>query len=243
MRWTRRLAALAAEGWGTLFVPHRGFSGRPVRPSKAVRVLRTFLAGAGGLWGRMRLAVLLLSLALPAAAQEVRPADQERLGYFDEHLGRALRAALAGGAPEDVAVLTQALAGLPRGDLDPSGDWRCRTLKLGGLTPLTAYADFDCRITPKGPGAWRLEKLTGSQRVAGTITATQGGTYFTGVGHVGDAPAAGYAALDPFDQTPLEPNQTHAVVGLFEQPAPDRARLMEPAPILESAFDVLYLTR
>ena len=182
-----------------------------------------------------------LLLAAPLCAQEVRPADAPRLEAFNAALGRALAQALAGGAPEDVALLTAALAGEP-GAPDPAGDWSCRTLKLGGLLPLVAYAPFRCRIEETAPGAWTLEKLSGSQRLRGTIRLEDGRALYTGVGFVEGGPAAAYEDL-PEDQAPVERGQTHAQVGLFEQAGPDQARLLLPRPLLESDFDILWLTR
>lgn len=49
---------------------------------------------------------------------------------------------------------------------DPTGDWRCRTLKLGKSAGLVVYGWFRCRIVDDGAG-WRLDKLNGSQRVSG----------------------------------------------------------------------------
>ena len=190
----------------------------------------------------IRAVFLLIALALPAAAQDVRPADMERLAYLTEHFGTAMRQAMRGGSAEDVEALRAALSGRERGDIDPAGDWDCRTIKIGGIVPLAVYRPFRCRITADGPGAWRIEKLTGSQRLSGRIEATQGGTVYTGVGFVGDAPATDYAGLPPM-QDPVEPGQTHAQVGLLEMVAPDRGRILLPAPILESRFNVLELTR
>lgn len=188
------------------------------------------------------LAALLLALALPATAQEVRPIDLPRLQALDESAGRAFRRAFAGGSPEDTALLAQALAGEP-GPLDPRGDWSCRVLKLGGLLPLTAYAPFRCRITAgPAPGTWTLEKLTGSQRLQGTITESEGAALYTGVGYVQGGPAVPYEDLPP-DQTPVEPGQTHAQVGVFEQAGPTQARLLLPVPLFESDLDILWLTR
>lgn len=186
------------------------------------------------------LPALLLLLAAPLAAQEVRPADRPRLEAFDATLGRALSQALAGGAPADVALLTAAMAGSP-GALSPEGDWSCRTLKLGGLLPLVAYAPFGCRISEGAPGTWELEKLTGSQRLRGTIRAEDG--LYTGVGFVEGGPSASYADLPGHDQAAQEPGQTHAQVGRFEQAGPDQARLLLPAPLFESDFDILWLSR
>jgi hypothetical protein len=181
-------------------------------------------------------------LALPALAEAPRLPDIARLEALDATLGRALKGAFAEGPREGLAVLTAALAGAP-GPLDPGGDWQCRTLKLGGFLPLVAYGNFACRITPDGAGGWVLEKTTGSQRQMGTLTPQEGGALYTGVGYVSGGPAVRYDALPPDDQTPVEPGQTIAQVGLFEQMSPNRARLLLPLPLLESDFDILYLTR
>ena len=191
---------------------------------------------------RLLLAALLLALPVTAPAQEIRPADRPRLDAFEATLGRTLAGALAGGASQDVDLLTAAMAGAPE-PLDPAGDWSCRTFKLGGLRPLIAYGPFRCRITEIGPGTWQIEKTTGSQRLLGTISDQQGGGLYTGVGFVDGGPAVTYEDLPPHDQTPVEPGQTHAQVGLFQQAGPDQARLLLPQPILESELDILWLTR
>lgn len=193
-------------------------------------------------WTNMQLIDLVLALGLaaaPLAAQDIRAPDAARLAAFDTHLGAALYAALTAGGPADRALLAEVMDGRARSFADLSGDWACRTLKLGGITNLTTYGNFRCRITV-ADGGYTLVKLTGSQRLKGRIRPD--GT-FLGVGHVGTAPATDYAGLPPLDQTPAEPNQTTADVGRFEQMSHNRARLMLPAPLLESRFDILYLTR
>ncbi|MCK0167545.1 DUF4893 domain-containing protein [Jannaschia sp. S6380] len=193
------------------------------------------------------LALLAALLIGPAVqADELRAPDVTRLTELDVAFGQALRQALAMGDSGDVAVLTGALTGpaMSIATIEPAGDWSCRTMKMGELLPLVVYRPFRCRIAPAGAGRWRIDKLTGSQRLAGHLqAATDGRVVYRGVGHVGDGPAVAYADLPPIDQTPVEPNQTHAQVGLFEQMSRDRARLLLPAPILESGFDILYLTR
>ena len=187
------------------------------------------------------LAALLLAAA-PLPAQEVRLVDLPRLERFDATLGRALAGAFASGAPEDVRLLAQALSGTP-GPLAPEGDWSCRTLKLGGLLPLTAYPPFRCRIAPAGEGAWTLEKLTGSQRLQGTIRVQDGPALYLGTGYVDGGPAQPYDAFPPDEQLAIDPGQTIPQVGLFEQAGPDQARLLLPQPLLESELDILWLTR
>ncbi len=184
----------------------------------------------------------MLFLASPAFADQVRQLDQARLADLDALLGSTLRGAFAAGAPGDIAVLVEALegeAGAPEG---LEGDWRCRWLKMGDLVPLVVYPDFACRIEDMQSG-WRIEKVTGSQRFWGTLEEDEGGIVFTGVAYTSDGPATDYAGLPPDSQEPVEPGQTVAMVGLFEQTGPRRARLLLPDPILESRFDIIQLTR
>lgn len=187
------------------------------------------------------LALALALLAAPAAAQALRPSDQARLDDFDATVAFALLGAFAEGPPGDVAVLASALRGQPT-VADPAGDWSCRTLKLGGLLPLTAYPAFRCRVTEVSPGTWHLEKLTGSQRLDGTIRAEEGRNLYTGVGFVDGGPAGTYADMPEADEA-VEPGQTFPQVGLFEIAAPDQARLFLPRPFFESALDILWLYR
>ena len=190
----------------------------------------------------MRALAVLALLATPAAAQDVRPADIERLAYLTEHFGAAMREAMEGGTAADVEALREAMSGPAPGGVDPSGDWDCRTIKIGGISPLVVYTPFRCRITEVEQGLWEIEKITGSQRLSGRIEATQAGLVYTGVGFVGDRPATDYAGL-PDTPEPVEPNQTYAQVGILEMASSDRGRLLLPAPILESRFDVIALTR
>ena len=184
----------------------------------------------------------ILSMALPASADPVRPMDEARLADLDALLGSTLRDAFASGTPGDTAILVEALkgeAGAPEG---LEGDWRCRWLKMGDLVPLVVYPDFACRME-ETPSGWRIEKVTGSQRFTGTLEEQEGGIVFTGVAYTSGGPATDYARLPRDSQEPVEPGQTVAMVGLFEQVGPRRARLLLPDPILESRFDIIQLTR
>ncbi len=180
--------------------------------------------------------------ALPAVAEPmIRPPDEARLDGFEAALGASLRNALAEGAAEDVRTLVSALTGMP-GEFPPEGAWSCRTIKLGGAPALTVYGNFRCRIEA-ADGGWRIVKETGSQRLDGRILREDDQWIYLGVGFVDGGPATDYAGLPATDQTPVEPGQTVAQVGIFEMTGPGRARLLLPAPILESGFDILSLTR
>ena len=191
--------------------------------------------------GVTALAAIFLAIT-PLQAADLRSADLDRFQQFEALFGKALRHALAAGDPVDVGLLSAALSGTPQAEGAIEGDWLCRWMKLGDAVPLVVYSNFECRITADGDG-WRVQKLTGSQRFAGSLTRGAGGWVYTGVAHVGDTPATDYAGLPPDDQTPVEPNQTTAQVGLFEIVSDDRARLLLPDPILESDFDVIAFSR
>lgn len=191
----------------------------------------------------IRALTLALLLAGSAAAQEMTPSDTARVNRLDHWFGLAMRQALAGGAPQDLATLAEIMAGdpLPPDRVTLAGDWTCRTVKIGGLVPLTVYGEFRCRIERDGAG-WRLEKLTGSQRTRGTIRVDGDRLVYVGVGHVADTPPPPYAALAGGVPPDLQ-GRVYPQVGIVEQISADRARLLLPAPILESRFDILYLTR
>lgn len=95
---------------------------------------------------------LALSLALAAIAPSafadgaivglMSDEDREVLAEFDQRRAAAITVATAG--PETVAVttLTQVLEGQPLSfddGYDPSAEWRCRYLKLGGDQPLKIH--------------------------------------------------------------------------------------------------------
>jgi len=193
----------------------------------------------------MRLRALLggcaLLFAAGASAQDIRPQEQARLDRFEHWAGVALLEAFGSGAAQDVAALTGALSGVPLVAFDPSlqGEWRCRTIKLGGQPALTVYSPFRCRMTLDTTGV-TFEKLTGSQRTLGRIEMRDGRAVYLGVGYVADeAPQAyGDLASDFEGDGRIAPD-----VAVFERISDTRARLMFPAPVVESDFDILELTR
>lgn len=182
---------------------------------------------------------LAFSLAGPARADGaivrlLTAQDRDRLARLDATRSAALADARARGGPADVAVLEGVMSGrlLSVRSADLTGDWRCRTLKLGKSAGLVAYGWFRCRIVDDGAG-WRLDKLTGSQRISGRFY-DDGETrmIFAGALSFGDEPRAAYGR-------PGARNQ----VGVAVRPGPDRLRLEFPEPEFESAFDVMDLER
>lgn len=172
----------------------------------------------------------------------MRADDYRRLVDIDRSAGLALRQALAGGAAADVQALTAAMAGTALSPEDGAehlqGDWSCQMMKLGKIGPLVVYPPFSCRIGADGA----FEKLTGSQRTAGTILRWEGQLIYLGAAYIaGDTPPA-YADLP--DQVDIQATpQIVPDAGIVEVTGPDRARILFPQPWLESDMNLLSLTR
>lgn len=186
------------------------------------------------------LVLALLNLALGAKADGeidkiMTAADKARLASFDAIRAEALAQAKKGGSAEDLATLDAVLAG---NDLafsegfDLTGDWQCRTVKLGGNLPLTVYGWFKCRVSDDGSG-WKLEKLTGSQRTAGAFY-TDSDTRLTYLGtlYYSNEKPKKYGSDADRDQ-----------VAYAVRPDEKRVRLEFPSPKYESKLDIIELKR
>ncbi len=198
---------------------------------------------------RASTAILIVTLsATPAAAfgpdlaTVIRDDDRVRLDLLDAVAGRTLRGAFAHGAPDDIAVLTQGLTGSPlQADQAAAalpGNWSCRMLKLGGGLPLVVYQPFRCRIDADGG----FEKLTGSQRMLGTIGDVDGVQAYLGTGHIAGDTARSYTDLPETIDLAATPQRVPEV-GVVEVVSPTRARIVMPLPMLESDLNVLLLMR
>ncbi|WP_182912813.1 DUF4893 domain-containing protein [Paracoccus onubensis] len=202
------------------------------------------------------IATFLCSLtALPATAQEspadqphladmteIRADDARRLQELDASAGAALRQAFAGGAPEDIAELTKALAGAPLSPEDAlaalPGEWSCRTIKLGKNLPLVVYQEFRCLVSENG----EFEKLSGSQRSRGKLHLDGERLVYLGTGFVSGETPVPYADLPEQVDTQTTP-QLMPEIGVVEMTAPDHARILFPDPYLESRMDLILLRR
>ena len=190
----------------------------------------------------IRAAMLLATLAGPAGAQAMlREADQTRLDTLTASAGAGLLRAMANGARGDVDRLQEALAGAPIAPIRTTlaGEWQCRMIKTGEVPPLVVYAPFLCRITADGAD-FRFEKLTGSQRIAGRIGLRDEGMVLTGAGYVEGTGPIDYSDFAEDFETD---GTLWPIVGIVEQVSDTRARILMPWPLVDSAFDVLELTR
>ena len=130
-------------------------------------------------------------------------------------------------SPADLAIIDSVLHAQVV-DATPvalKGNWRCRTIKLGGMTPDVIYGWFRCRISMKG-GAPYFEKLSGSQRTSGVLYPEGGGFVYLGASYVtGEKPHAysGIGCRDRRDGHARRPDR-HALVAL-RRPRPAGAAL------------------
>lgn len=189
---------------------------------------------------RLSVAFLLSVAFMPVAHSTgeilsiITDADTNRLDRFDEARKKALDEAARSSDESAKATLLNALdaEALPLADFDLTGNWKCRTIKAGGMVELVVYGWFNCRVTDDGSG-WRLEKLTGSQRTVGRFF-TESDTRMTYLGSffvAGDA-APKYGAGPRSDQA-----------GYATRTGDATWQIAFPFPHYESTFDILQLRR
>lgn len=167
--------------------------------------------------------------------------DKKRIAALGEARVKALGEAKSGSGAGDASAIDSALGwqGHAPSASELAGSWRCRTIKLGGITPYVVYSWFNCRIYNRGGGLF-FEKTSGSQRTAGYLYPGDSGLVYLGASSVvGEPPhaysgngASGGAGATPDDQ-----------IGLLTAKSGNHARLEMPYPVQESTFDVIELQR
>jgi hypothetical protein len=189
---------------------------------------------------RFGIVLALMFATLPAWADGdldklISAFDKDRLARFEAIKEEALKEARAGGSAADLKVLEDVLAGQPlpvSGSFDPTGTWRCRTVKVGGMLPLVVYPWFKCSITDDGSG-WFMKKTTGSQMTQGRFyTESDTRLVYLGAGHVRGENPRKYGEVAKEDQ-----------VAIMERLGENRLVLQFPAPQYESKFDLLVMEK
>ncbi|MGH6873254.1 MAG: DUF4893 domain-containing protein [Rhizomicrobium sp.] len=185
-------------------------------------------------------AFALSATAAQAGWRETASAfDQDRLAKIEDAKAKALGEAQAG---PDMATIHEVLdpAALPASDSALAGSWRCRTIKMGGMTPSVVYSWFRCRIADRG-GHLFFEKITGSQRTRGWLYPNGDGTFvYLGASSVGPEKPHTYSGNGASVGAPATPDDQ---IGLLSAFGDGRARIEMPYPVQESTFDVLELRR
>jgi len=182
--------------------------------------LKTFLIAA---------AILAPVTAQAGWRDEASSFDQSRLARLGEAREQGL--AESNGA-------AQAVLSAPATGRSITGSYRCRTIKLGGMTPSMQYSWFHCRVFEYG-GMLRFEKTSGSQRMGGTLYPEGSGYVYLGASWVkGEHPHrySGNGASVGAHATPDDQ------IGMMTATA-NGARLEMPYPVQESVFDVVELRR
>ncbi len=178
-------------------------------------------------------AALAETCLAPGPNFELSKADVSRLQNLEVSRERGLTAAQVYDLSEEGNLIAALFAeGLePPDPTSLAGDYRCRTIKLGGISPRTVYDWFQCRITAAGPG-FSVEKLTGSQNFSGDLITVEGGYILRGAGHYGDEAPRAYGVNPERDE-----------VGCLMQVWGDPRHLVLelPEPKLESFHDVIEL--
>lgn len=177
------------------------------------------------------LEVFLMATVLlaPAAATA-----QEASGWRSQAMSET-----QGASSEDQSAIHSIMDAQASGTGGVAGEWRCRSMKLGGMTPAMVYRWFRCRIWEQG-GSLHFEKVTGTQRMFGTLYPEDGRYSYRGASSAKGEPLHRYsgggasygAARTPDDQE-----------GYLEMLADGRARIEIPHPVQESDYDVIELRR
>jgi hypothetical protein len=189
-----------------------------------------------------KVAILALALMTASASagwrEQASGFDAQRLAKIGEARAKALDEASRRAPPADLAQIRSVLdAETASGS--PTGNWRCRTIKLGGITPDVIYGWFNCRISQRD-GELFFEKISGSQRTSGFLYSEGDGYVYLGASYVtGEKPHAysGNGASVGAQATPDDQ------IGYLALLSDGRARLEMPYPLQESTFDVIELKR
>ena len=184
-------------------------------------------------------AAFLTTAAHAGWQDDVSPFDANRLAKLDEARAKGLSEAEAG---QDMGTIHAVLDAAPvaASENELTGHWRCRTIKLGGLTPDIVYSWFSCRIS-QGDGGLVFEKLSGSQRLWGKLYPNDGGGYvLLGALSVKGEPPHRYSGNRASAGAESTPDDA---VGVLSATGAGHARIEFPYPVQESTFDVIELKR
>ncbi|MBU6297053.1 MAG: DUF4893 domain-containing protein [Alphaproteobacteria bacterium] len=184
----------------------------------------------------------LLGAAANAGWQDVASRyDQARFAKLAESRAAGLAQASQQGGSGDASAIHETLdpVAVAAAPSEIEGDWRCRQIKLGGMTPYIVYSWFHCRIAEQD-GHLTFAKLSGSQHAFGTLYPEGGGFVYLGATTMKGEPTRHYSGDGASVGAPATPDDQ---IGLLSLTGPGRARLELPYPVQESTFDVIELRR
>jgi hypothetical protein len=180
-----------------------------------------------------------ISAAHAGWQDEASANDVKRLASLEESRSRGLSAAQSG---PDAALIHAVVDAAPVATSENAltGNWRCRTIRLGGMTADVVYSWFRCRVSERDGGLF-FEKISGTQRLSGTLYPHESGGYvLLGALSAKGEPVHRYSGSGPSAGAQATPDD---VIGLLSSTGPSTARLELPWPMQESVFDVIEMKR
>jgi hypothetical protein len=184
-------------------------------------------------------ALFTVSSASAAWQDHASSFDANRLARLDEARAKGLSEAQAG---RDIGLIHTVLdmEARPSSARALEGNWRCRSIKLGGMTPDIVYSWFRCRIGDRD-GHLYFSKLNGSQRIYGILYPHEsGGFVLLGALSAKGEPPHRYSGNGPSAGASATPDDA---IGLLESTGHSSARIEFPYPVQESTFDIIELRR
>ncbi len=189
---------------------------------------------------------LVIGLTAPAWAagwqDEISAFDRGRLAQLSDSKAKGLAEADAGAPARDHEIIHAVVepegAGISENEI--LGDWQCRTIKLGGMTPDVIYSWFRCRARNTRNGLY-FKKVSGTQRIYGYLDSyDNGGFLLLGSTTVGNERTKPYSGGNAGAGAPA----THTdAVGVLSSIGERHLRIEFPYPFYESTFDVMELRR
>lgn len=160
--------------------------------------------------------------------------DFSRLHSIDQSRIKGMAEAMLGENQSERVILKELYGmGIGTPKVVPAGNYKCRTIKLGGISSLVSYSFFDCRVSLVADQL-HIEKLTGSQRFTGSLFVQDTGVAYKGASHYGYEEPRAYGQDVEHDQ----------VGCLFDALGKPTSMILElPAPQFESLHDVIELVR
>ncbi len=192
--------------------------------------------------GALALSLAFVSSSAFAGWQEdASVAEIDRLNQLPQNRDAAIADAKSGqgqGDPRAIApVMEPQSRTIPADAL--TGNWRCRQIKLGGISSYMVYdAWFNCSIRSTR-GGLLLEKTGGTQRFAGRLYPEQGAWIYLGASSVRGEPPHRYSGPPPMLGAAVTPDDQ---IGLLTGIGDNHLRLEIPA-VQESLLDVVEFRR
>jgi hypothetical protein len=189
--------------------------------------------------------IALLALTAPSLAgwrDQITDYDAGRLARLEAARSDAVEQARTRGGSGDVRAIRETFDAQPRAVPERAlyGNWRCRQLKLGGMTGYAVFNWFPCRISSVNGGIW-FEKQ-GTQRMAGYVYPDQDGRWvYLGAQSAKGEPLHRYSGHAAYvGEVVAVDDQVGALVGIGN----NRLRIDLPSPATrESDFDAIELVR